>query len=248
MSRSVLAVGTRPGDIEFGCAGTLAAHRAAGDSVTMLVLTCDGPDTVQGRQAEAAARALDCLLVWGPQAADRRSGERRVPDRSTTDRTPRNRAGTNRSASDRRARHQHPDDFWLPDEVSPDGRTVAAIENVLTGVDADVIYVHAPDDADAEHRAAAVATLSAARHSRRILHYAGESTLRFEPALFVDVSPYLDRKLAALAEAHRPVDPELSTGTARHYGAQARVRYAEAFAPARFVWDLATADLITQRA
>lgn len=225
MSRSVLAVGAHPGDVEFGCAGTLAAHRAAGDSVTMLVLTCDGSDTVLSRQAEAAARALDCLLVWGPQAAERRSGDRRAYVRGT---------------GERRARHLRSDADW-------DGRTVAAIENVLTGVDADVIYVHAPEDADAEHRAAAVATLSAARHSRRILHYAGESTLRFEPALFVDVSPYLDRKLAALAEAARPVDPELPTGTARHFGAQARVRYAEAFAPARFVWDLATADLPAPR-
>ena len=232
MSRSVLAVGAHPGDVEFGCAGTLAAHRAAGDSVTMLVLTCDGPDTVRSRQAEAAARALDCLLVWGPQAAERRSGDRRARARGT---------------GDRRVRQQHPVESWQPGVVSPDGQTVAAIENVLTGVDADVIYVHAPDDSDAEHRAAAVATLSAARHSRRILHYAGESTLRFQPALFVDVSACLDRKHAALAGAHRPVDPELPTGTARHFGAQARVRYAEAFAPARFVWDLASADLTTRR-
>jgi hypothetical protein len=35
------------------------------------------------------------------------------------------------------------------------------------------------------------------------------------------------------------VDPDVVAASARHYGAQARVRYAEAFAPARFVWDLA---------
>ena len=57
---------------------------------------------------------------------------------------------------------------------------------MLSGVEADVVYVHAPDDSHLDHRAAAAATLSAARH----------------------------------------------------FGAQARVRYAEAFAPARFVWDL----------
>jgi LmbE family N-acetylglucosaminyl deacetylase len=231
MTRSVLAVGTHPGDIEFGCAGTLAAHRAAGDSVTMLVLTCDGPDTVRSRQAEAAARALDCLLVWGPQAAERRSGDRRA---------------NTRGPGDRRARHNRSELPWGTGPVASDAMTVAAIENVLTGVDADVVYVHAPDDANAEHRAAAVATLAAARHSGRILHYAGDSTLSFTPALFVDISPYLERKLAALAEAPHPVDPELPTGTARHFGAQARVRYAEAFAPARFVWDLATADLLAR--
>jgi LmbE family N-acetylglucosaminyl deacetylase len=226
MTRSVLAVGMHPGDIEFGCAGTLAAHRAAGDSVTMLVLTCDGPDTPRSRQAEAAARELDCLLVWGPQAAERRSGDRRLQLRGT---------------NDRRTRDQRPGETW-PGLVSSAAMTVAAIENVLTGVDADVVYVHAPEDANGEHRDAAVATLSAARHSSRILHYAGESTLQFAPALFVDISPFLDRKLAALAAGPQPVDPELPTGTARHYGAQARVRYAEAFTPARFVWELATAS------
>jgi LmbE family N-acetylglucosaminyl deacetylase len=231
MTRSVLAVGTHPGDIEFGCAGTLAAHRAAGDSVTMLVLTCDGLGSERSRQAEAAARELDCLLVWGPQAAERRSGDRR---------------GYARSSNDRRTHHQRTGESW-PGLISSAAMTVAAIENVLTGVDADVIYVHAPEDANAEHRAAAVATLSAARHSSRILHYSGESTLQFAPALFVDISPFLERKLAALAEAPPAVDPELCTGTARHFGAQARVRYAEAFAPARFVWDLATVDLAVAR-
>ncbi|MEV6595855.1 PIG-L family deacetylase [Actinoplanes sp. NPDC051346] len=210
MARSVLAVGARPGDLELGCAGTLAAHRAAGDSVTMLVLSCDGPEHPLTRGAEASARALDCLLVWGPEAADRRRSQ---------DRRERGRGG-----ADRRTRDV-PGAAW-------DGAAVAAIENVLTGVDADVIYVPAPDDSDAERRTAAAATGCAARHSGRILHYAGESTLRFEPTLYVDITAYLERKLAVVT------DPELPTATARHYGAQARVRYAEAFAPERFVWDL----------
>jgi LmbE family N-acetylglucosaminyl deacetylase len=179
--RSVLAVGAHAGDVEAGCAATLAAHRAAGDSVTILVLADPAPS------AEAAARTLDCLLVKG-----------KVTDGA----------------------------------VRADGATVAAIENVITGVDADVIYVHAPDDATADHRAAAAATLSAARHGGRVLHYPGPSTLRFEPSVFVDVSAHLDRKLAVLP------DPEVAAATARYFGALARVRYAEAFAPTRFVWDL----------
>jgi LmbE family N-acetylglucosaminyl deacetylase len=180
--RSVLAVGTHPGDLEAGCGGTLAAHRAAGDSVAMLVLA---DSATEDGAAEAAAKTLDCLLVRGKLA--------------TLD------AGT---------------------------ATIAAIETVLTGVDADVIYVHALDDSQADHRSAAIATLSAARHGRRVLHYRGPSTLRFEPSVFVDVTEHLDRKLATLA------DPEVETASARYFGALARVRYAEAFAPTRFVWDL----------
>lgn len=201
--RSVLAVGAHPDDIELGCAGTLAAHRAAGDSVTMLVLTGgqNGPGTGDRRaEAEAAARALDCLLVWGR---------------------------------------------FVDCAVAPDSTTIAAVETVISGVEADVVYVHAPDDSHQDHRAAAAATMSAARHTSRILHYRSPSTVRFEPSLFVDVSAHLDRKLAALSchdsqvEGSAMVDPEVVAASARHYGAQARVRYAEAFAPARFVWDLA---------
>ena len=176
--RSVLAVGAQAGDIEAGCAATLAAHRAAGDSVTMLVLA--------GTPDEASARALDCLLVAGKTDAG----------------------------------------------VRADAATIAAIEHVLTGVDADVLYLPALDDSSAERRAAATATLSAARHGSRVLHYPGTSTLRFEPSVFVDVTPYLAKKLAVVT------DPEVAAASARHFGALARVRYAEAFAPTRFVWDL----------
>ncbi|MFI5936577.1 PIG-L deacetylase family protein [Actinoplanes sp. NPDC051494] len=203
--RSVLAVGAHPGDLEFGCGGTLAAHRAAGDFVTMLVLCCEGPDHESTKRTEAAAKALDCLLLWGPEASERRH----APDRRKRD----------RGALERRSGVGRPP-------------ATAAIENVLTGVDADVVYVHAPEDANEQRRAAAEATVAAARHSSRVLHYAGESTLRFDPALYVDVSAYLQNKLEVCG------DPELSTATARHFGAQARVRYAEAFAPDRFVWDL----------
>jgi LmbE family N-acetylglucosaminyl deacetylase len=204
MMRSVLAIGAHPDDIELGCGGTLAAHRAAGDTVTMLVVTGgqNGPGLVAGRlaEAEAAARSLDCLLVWG-----------RLRDCA----------------------------------VHADADTIAVIENVIRQTEADVVYVHAPDDSHQDHRAVAAATISAARHGRRVLHYRSPSTTRFEPTLYVDISAHLDRKLDALSchrsqvESSTMVDPEVVSASARHFGAQARVRFAEAFVPARFVWDLA---------
>lgn len=210
MMRSVLAVGAHPDDIELGCGGALAAHRAAGDAVTMLVVTGgqNGPGATGGRrrEAEAAARSLDCLLVWGS---------------------------------------------LVDCEVTADAVTIALIERAITEAEADVVYVHAPDDSHQDHRAVAAATISAARHSRRILHYRSPSTTRFEPSLFVDISAHLDRKIAALS-CHRSqvensamVDPEVVVASARHYGAQARVRYAEAFVPGRFVWDLAAPPHLT---
>ena len=68
--RSVLAVGAHPDDIELGCGGALAKHVAAGDRVTMLVVTRgeEGP----GRSAQRVAEQLQAVevlgvhdLIWG---------------------------------------------------------------------------------------------------------------------------------------------------------------------------------------
>ncbi|GAA0448173.1 hypothetical protein GCM10009531_44300 [Actinoplanes capillaceus] len=206
----MLAVGAHPDDIELGCGGALAAHRAAGDAVTMLVVTGgqNGPGTTTGRraEAEAAARSLDCGLVWGN---------------------------------------------LVDCAVNADAATVALIERVLEQTRADVVYVHAPDDSHQDHRAVAAATVSAARHTRRVLHYRSPSTTRFEPSVYIDIATHLDRKLDALSchrsqvESSAMVDPEVVAASARHFGAQARIRYAEAFVPGRFVWDLAPPPQLT---
>ncbi len=66
----VLAIGAHPDDIELGCGGALARHVAAGDEVTMLVMTPGemGPQglTSRVREQEAAAAVLGAQLVWGP--------------------------------------------------------------------------------------------------------------------------------------------------------------------------------------
>lgn len=68
--RAVLAVGAHPDDIELGCGGALAKHVAAGDEVTMLVVTRgeEGPgDTAQRvAEQERAAKVLGVhRLLWG---------------------------------------------------------------------------------------------------------------------------------------------------------------------------------------
>jgi LmbE family N-acetylglucosaminyl deacetylase len=205
--RRVLAVGAHPDDIELGCGATLLAHTAAGDAVTMLVMTGgeNGPgdeSAVVGRRAEQeqAARTLGAQLLWG--------GLR---------------------------------DCML----TADATTVAIVERALKETDADVVYVHAPDDSHQDHRATAAATLSAARRLSRVLHYQSPSTLTFSPTTFVDVTAYLSGKLAALGahasqvEMSAMVEPDAVVASARHWGAQARIGYAEAFAPTRMVLDLA---------
>ena len=65
----VLAIGAHPDDIELGCGATLLRHVAAGDDVTMLVMTPGGlgPQglTSRANEQEAAAAMIGARLVWG---------------------------------------------------------------------------------------------------------------------------------------------------------------------------------------
>ena len=205
--KHVLAVGAHPDDIELGCGASLLAHVAAGDAVTMLVMTGgeSGPGAAS-RHAEqrGAAKTLGAALRWG----------------------------------------------GLRDcEMVADTATVAVVEAVVAETGADLIYVHAPEDSHQDHRATASATLSAARRLSRVLHYQSPSTLSFSPTVFVDVTAFLSGKLAALAahgsqvELSAMVEPDAVKASARHWGAQARIGYAEAFAPTRMVLDLAPAPV-----
>jgi len=129
--------------------------------------------------------------------------------------------------------------------LAPDAPTVGVIEGVLEEIRADLVYVHAPDDSHQDHRAVAAATLSAARRHPRVLHYQSPSTLTFNPTVFVDVTAHLTGKLAALrahasqVEQSAMVEPDAVVASARHWGAQARIGFAEAFSPTRMVLDLA---------
>ena len=128
---------------------------------------------------------------------------------------------------------------------SPDSATVRLIEQVIEATRADLVYVHAPEDSHQDHRAVAAATLGAARRLSRVLHYQSPSTLTFTPTVYVDVTAYLSGKVAALSahasqvEMSAMVEPDAVVASARHWGSQARIGYAEAFQPTRLVLDLA---------
>lgn len=209
--RKVLAIGAHPDDIELGCGASLLAHCAAGDEVTMLVLTGgeSGPGT-SNRHTEqrVAAATLGAMLLWG----------------GLVDCT-----------------------------LTPDAPTVRLIEAVVDETEADLIYVHAPEDSHQDHRAAAAATLSAGRRLPRVLHYQSPSTLSFTPTVFVDITAYLSGKLVALkahasqVELSAMVEPDAVVASARHWGAYARIGYAEAFSPTRLVMDLAPTGPGNQR-
>jgi len=63
--KRVLAIGAHPDDVEIGCGGTLAKHRAAGDELMILTLShgAQGGEAKQrGDEARRAAAMLDAIL------------------------------------------------------------------------------------------------------------------------------------------------------------------------------------------
>jgi LmbE family N-acetylglucosaminyl deacetylase len=208
---NILAVGAHPDDIELGCGGTLLAHRARGDRVSMLVFTrgeC-GPQDVLSRadEQEIAAQILGATLYWG----DFEDGE-----------------------------------------VRSGRRAVVLVERIIDESEADTVYVHVPRDSHQDHRAAAAATLAAARRASRVLLYESPTSQEFSPTLFVDIADHLGGKLAAL-RAHASqvlknglVDPEAVEAQARYRGFQARMRHAEAFESSRMAWDLTASKALAE--
>ncbi len=77
----VLAVGAHPDDVELGCGGALLRHAAAGDDITVLVMTDGGrgelADMSRHHEQREAAERLGAELRWGgfedcriPEGAD----------------------------------------------------------------------------------------------------------------------------------------------------------------------------------
>jgi len=66
---NILAIGSHPDDIEFGCGGTIARYAEAGHQVTMLVVTggsMGGVSDTRAKEAEAAAGILGAAgLIFG---------------------------------------------------------------------------------------------------------------------------------------------------------------------------------------
>jgi two-component system, NtrC family, response regulator HydG len=58
---TVLAIGAHPDDVEIGAAGTLLAHRAAGDTVAILTLSRGARGGDQDQRAREAAEAADVI-------------------------------------------------------------------------------------------------------------------------------------------------------------------------------------------
>lgn len=76
----VLAIGAHPDDIELGCSGTLAVHKAHGDKVYLLVLTrgeASGNIKVRENECQKAAKILGADHLFFGELEDTRVNDGR---------------------------------------------------------------------------------------------------------------------------------------------------------------------------
>jgi len=155
----------------------------------------------------------------------------------------------------------------MQDTKITDGvETIMKIENVIKKVKPDIVFAHSSKDGHQDHRNAGLASLSAARDSKKVLLFESPAALRdFCPQVFVDVSSTFEDKLNALkaygsqsskvyfrgdSVVHRSARTHASEsrkfpyvsnaveGLARYRGFQAGVALAEAFEVGKFILDI----------
>jgi LmbE family N-acetylglucosaminyl deacetylase len=128
---------------------------------------------------------------------------------------------------------------WVgsPDGTIPESsKAVQALEELLTEIDPLIVYTHAENDSNPDHRAAAALVQAAAANCSTILHFQSPTSKNFSPTVFIGIdSEDLATKLAALelhvsplAETDR-VEPDVVASAARYWGTACHVDFAEAF-------------------
>lgn len=133
------------------------------------------------------------------------------------------------------------DVFWggFRDTELVDSReTILKIEEVVRKVSPDVVFLNYYDDVHQDHRAAALAGISASRYVKEVLFYEVPTTQHFEPDIFVDIMDILERKIELLRLHASQVDKtrvenltilESARSCATFRGYQGRVKFAEGF-------------------
>lgn len=197
----VLAIGAHPDDIEFGAGATLLRYREQGCRTYGLILTNGERGNSNGKDQDTDSRIHEAHQSAQVIALL----ELRL--------------------------------LSFPDTrlhiCKADIRRV--IESTLRELAPDVILTHTPNDVHSDHKTVFEVTREAARGAYTILCYENPNTPpEFKPDYFVDVSDYLDDKIKALArhktQSQKPyTDPKVIRAAAAFRGAQARVKYAEAF-------------------
>ena len=120
--------------------------------------------------------------------------------------------------------------------VPYDGDIVRRINDHLTSVGADRVYIHTEEDTHQDHRHAALSSVAASRNIDEVLAFESPSTRSsFDPQYYNSLTEgVLEQKIESI-RAHESqqkkkyLEAEAMKGLARFRGRQANTRYAESF-------------------
>lgn len=207
---NILAVGAHIDDSELACGGTLAKAVHLGHTVKMIAVTDSSYTNYRGE----LLRAREVALEEGRSAA----------------------------------RCLGVADFEVLNYPTKDvPYSAALVEELNAKIDAfnpDMIFTHWPHDSHKSHNNTALATLAAGRYCNSILLFepigpAGRSIQSFRPQVYVDISDFIEQKMAAV-KAHQSEFVKYGKawvdavhGRAHLRGFEMGVEYAEVFEAAR---------------
>ena len=117
------------------------------------------------------------------------------------------------------------------------------LERFLRDVNPSLVLVNYPEDTHQDHVRLAKATISATRYTPKVIFYETPTSIGFNPLIFTDIDETLEKKIKSLeahaSQFHKTNIPgsnivDIAIATARFRGTQARVTFAEGFAPLRY--------------
>jgi LmbE family N-acetylglucosaminyl deacetylase len=115
---------------------------------------------------------------------------------------------------------------------------VDTIEDCLKKIKPAFVLVNYYEDTHQDHRSLSSATVSAARNSKNVLFYEGPTSIDFNPTVFVDIDPCIDKKMEAIRAHDSQIHKtniegmsiiDIATAMAHFRGTQGRVKYGEGF-------------------
>jgi LmbE family N-acetylglucosaminyl deacetylase len=117
------------------------------------------------------------------------------------------------------------------------------LEGFLRDVNPSLVLVNYPEDTHQDHVRLANATVAATRYTPKVIFYETPTSIGFNPLIFADIEETLETKIKCLeahaSQYHKTNIPgsnivDIAIATARFRGTQARVTFAEGFAPLRY--------------
>lgn len=140
--------------------------------------------------------------------------------------------------------------FWgnlMDTEIVNNRELIIKMDDVIRRSKADVVLMNHYKDIHQDHRAAALAGITATRYVKEVLCYEVPSTHHFEPDVFVDIQDVLEKKMRLLAIHASQLDKtrvknltiiESARSCANFRGYQGRVKYAEGFMSLRLLKEI----------